>query len=386
MRNFDYHNPTHIVFGKGRIADLANLVPADARVLLLYGGGSIKANGTYDEVKAALGDRTVFEFGGIEANPTYGTLMKAIEIVRKEKVDFLLPVGGGSVGDGAKFIAAGAPYAGDPWDIMGTWHSDIVKTAIPIGLVLTLPATGTESNANAVISRPEIKAKLAFGNAKVYPRFSILDPEKTYSMPPRQVANGVIDSFVHVMEQYMTYPAQAEIQDRWAEGILQTLIEVGPKALATPTDYDVRANLMWAATVALNGLIGVGVPQDWATHGIGHELTALYGLDHAQTLAVILPSLLNNQRETKRAKLLQYGARVWGVTEGSEDERIDATIAKTRGFFETMGCKTRLAEYGIGAEASDAVKGQLEAHGALKLGEKGGITPEVAKNIVAMSV
>ncbi|GHD58108.1 iron-containing alcohol dehydrogenase [Jeongeupia chitinilytica] len=381
MQSFDFYNPVHIVFGQGRIADLATLVPANARVLVLYGGGSIKKNGTYDEVLAALKGHTVFEFAGIEPNPRYETLLKAVAQVKAEKIDFLLAVGGGSVVDGTKFVAAAAQYDGDAWDIL-TSGGAVVNSALPLGAVLTLPATGSEMNQGAVVTREATKTKLPFHTAKVFPKFAVLDPTKTYSLPPRQVANGAVDAFVHVVEQYLTYPTDAPVQDRFAESLLQTLIEVGPKALATPHDYQVRANLMWAATMALNGLIGAGVPQDWATHLVGHELTALYELDHAQTLAIVLPAMLQIRRADKRAKLVQYAERVWGIRDGSDDERIDAAITKTREFFEAMGVKTTLSDYGLGTDAVDAVVSQLEAHGMTTLGEKQDVTPAVSRRVL----
>lgn len=379
MENFTFRNPTKILFGKGQIANLAREVPTNARILLTYGGGSIKANGVYDQVKVALGNRTVVELGGIEPNPRYETLMKGVALVKEHRLDFLLAVGGGSVVDGTKFIAAATLFEeGDPWRILADEAE--VKSAIPVACVLTLPATGSEMNTAAVISRGD--QKLAFLSPKVFPVFSILDPETTFSLPPRQIANGVIDSFVHVMEQYMTYPANAPLQDRFAESILQTLIEIGPKLLATPRDYDLHATFMWTATLALNGLIGAGVPQDWATHIIGHELTALHGTDHARTLAVVLPSLLNVKRETKREKLLQWAERVWGIRDGSADERIDAAIAQLRRFFEAMGVATHLSDHGIPPTVADTVEQRLAARNITDLGERKDITPEVVRRIL----
>ncbi|WP_068807483.1 iron-containing alcohol dehydrogenase [Thauera phenolivorans] len=385
MLNFDYYNPTRIVFGEGSIARLDELVPADARVLVLYGGGSAERNGTLAEVEAALAGRSVQRFGGIEPNPAYETLMEAVALVRREKLDFLLAVGGGSVIDGTKFVAAAVGYDGEPWNILETYGKHIAQ-AVPMGCVLTLPATGSEMNCFSVITRKSLQAKLGFASPLVFPRFSVLDPVKTYSLPPRQIANGAVDAFVHVMEQYMTRPAAAPVQDRYAEGLLQTLIEVGPQALAEPGNYEVRANLMWAATQALNGLIGAGVPQDWATHMIGHEITALHGLDHAQTLAVVQPSLLALRREVKRDKLLQYAARVWNIHSGSADERIERAIAQTRDFFESLGVKTRLRDYGIGAEAIDLIIARLEAHGMTALGEDRAIDPALARRILQASL
>lgn len=371
MQNFTFHNPTKILFGEGRIADVGAEIPAGARVLITYGGGSIVKTGTLAEVKAALAGFTVFEFGGIEPNPTYETLMQAVELARREKIDFLLAVGGGSVIDGTKFIAAAIPFAGEPWDILGKRAP--VASAVPFASVLTLPATGSEMNNGAVITRKATQDKLAFANPLLYPRFSVLDPAKTLTLPPRQVANGIVDAYVHIVEQYITYPADAAVQDRFAEGLLLTLIEEGPRALSEPDNLAVRANLMWTATLALNGLIGAGVPQDWATHMLGHEITVLYGVDHAQTLAIVLPAMLQVRREEKRAKLLQYAERVWNLRAADfadEDARIDAAIARTRAFFESLSVPTRMSDYGIGADAVPALVAQLERHGMKKLGEK----------------
>ena len=385
MLNFDFYNPTQIMFGKGQISALAKLVPPGSRVLMVYGGGSIRNNGVYDEVIAALAGHHVSEFAGVEPNPSYETLMVAIEQVKAEKIDFLLAVGGGSVIDGTKFIAAGALLDDDPWTILEKHGANITK-AMPFGAILTLPATGSEMNAAAVVTRKATQEKFAFMNRHVYPKFAILDPSKTFTLPTRQIGNGVVDAFAHVMEQYLTYPVNAKVQDRFAEGILLTLIEEGPKALANPHDYDVRANVMWCATMALNGLIGAGVPQDWATHMIGHELTALYQLDHAQTLAVIMPSMLRARKEGKRAKLLQFAERVWGLTEGDDDTRIETAITKMEAFFNQMGVKTRLADYQLGAKDVDAVLAVLEKHRMVKLGEGRDVTLAVSRKVLEMSL
>ncbi|KXU79570.1 alcohol dehydrogenase [Aeromonas enteropelogenes] len=374
MNNFTLHTPTKVLFGKGQIAQLREQLPADARVLITYGGGSVVRSGLLAQIRTELAGMTLFEFGGIEPNPAYETLMGAVELARAEKVDFLLAVGGGSVLDGTKFIAAATPYdpARDPWHILETVGSE-VRSAIPLGTVLTLPATGSEMNMGAVITRKRTGDKQHFFSPFVMPRFAVLDPALTYTLPARQVANGVVDAFIHILEQYLTYPVNAKVQDRFAEGLLLTLIEEGPKALAEPGNYDVRANIMWSATMALNGLIGAGVPHDWATHMLGHELTALYGLDHAQTLAVVLPALLEAKREQKHAKLLQYAERVWDLREGSEAERIDGAIAATRDFFTRMGLKTRLRDYDLGSLDIDALLGKLAEHGMTRLGEHGDI-------------
>lgn len=384
MFNFSYQNATRIVFGKDQISELANLVPKDKKVLLIYGGGSIKHNGVYQQVVNALASVSFVEFAGVEPNPAFETLMRATTLVKEQGIDYILAVGGGSVIDGAKFVAAAAVFNGDPWDILAKGAK--VTTAVPLGCVLTLPATGSESNGNSVVTRYETQQKLAFSSELVFPQFAILDPTVTYSLPPKQVANGVVDAFVHVMEQYLTYPVNAPVQDRFAEGLLQTLIEEGPKALAEPENYDVRANVMWAATMALNGLIGQGVPQDWATHVIGHEITALYGLDHAQTLAIVLPALMQQQRATKRAKLLQYGQRVWQLQHQDEERLIDEAISHTRQFFERMGVPTRLADYGIKADAVDKLVDKLVQHKMIKLGEHRDITPEVSRSILQRAV
>ncbi|MBD2568464.1 iron-containing alcohol dehydrogenase [Anabaena lutea] len=384
MENFVFYNPVKILFGKGQIANIAQEIPGDAKILITYGGGSIKANGVYDQVKSALAGRKVFEFGGIEPNPHLETLMKAVELIRKEGIDFILAVGGGSVVDGTKFIAAAVPFVGDPWDILAKGAP--VNAAVPFGAVLTLPATGSEMNPTAVITKSETQEKLYFANPLVFPKFSVLDPETTFSLPTRQISNGIVDAFTHVMEQYLTYSVNAPLQDRMAESILKTLIEEGPKTLANPTDYDARANLVWSATMALNGLIAVGVPQDWTTHMIGHELTALHGMDHAQTLAVVLPSTLTIRRDRKSQKLLQYADRVWEIVGGSEDERIDAAISKTRDFFESVGVRTRLSDYGVGVETIPVVIKNLEKHGMTALGENKDVNPQVVEKILALCV
>lgn len=384
MYNFSFHNPTTILFGKDQLNGIENLVPADAKVLITYGGGSAKRSGLIDKVKAILGNRKVVEFAGIEPNPHYETLMKAVEVIANEEIDFLLAVGGGSVIDGTKFISLASFYKGDATDLLKFGFADItskvVEKVLPIGVVLTLPATGSEMNSGAVISHNH--GKYPVMSSLVYPKFSVLDPVYTFTLPAIQVANGVVDAFVHTAEQYITYPVDARVQDRMAEGILQTLIEIGATTVNEPENYDARANHVWAATMALNGIIAVGVPQDWATHMIGHELTAAFGIDHGQTLAIVYPAVLAEMKEQKSAKLLQYAERVWNITEGSNDEKIDLAIAKTTEFFESLGIKTRLSEYGVKAEQIADVVAQLEAHGMTALSETGKITLEVSRKIL----
>lgn len=337
------------------------------------------------KVKSALGNRSVYEFGGIEPNPRYETLLKAVEVVRNENIDFILAVGGGSVIDGTKFITLAASYQGEATDLLFKYGftpipPEVTGPVIPFGTVLTIPATGSEMNNTAVISHNH--AKYFFSSELAFPRFSLLDPAITFTLPQIQVANGVVDAFVHVTEQYLTYPVDARVQDRMAEGVLQTLIEIGAATVAEPENYDMRANHVWAATVALNGFIGAGVPQDWSAHMIGHELTALFGIDHGQTLAIVLPSLLEVRREKKRAKLVQYAERVWHIENGGDDEKIDLAIRKTREFFESLGIKTRLSQYGVEADKIPVIVGQLKAHGLTVLSETGDLTLDISQRIL----
>ncbi|MGO2508830.1 MAG: iron-containing alcohol dehydrogenase [Vibrio hibernica] len=370
MNNFSYENTTRIHFGQGQIAAIANDIPKDKKILVTYGGGSIKGNGVYDQVVTALSEHNWDEFSGIEPNPQYDTLMKAVERIRAEGFDYLLAVGGGSVVDGTKFIAAAVNFEGEEaWDIL-VKHAPI-ESALPLGCILTLPATGSETNIGAVVTRG--KDKLAFSSSLVRPQFAVLDPQATLSLSERQTSNGVVDAFVHVMEQYLTYPANAKIQDRFAEGILLTLIEEGPKLIDNLQDIEARTNVMWAATQALSGLIGVGVPQDWATHMIGHELTGNFGVDHGRSLTIVLPAIMQVCRVEKKAKLLQYAERIWNITEGSDDARIDAAIERTKQFFSQMKTPVSLSEIDLGQADVDTAMSSLEAHGMTKLGENGSI-------------
>ncbi len=381
MLNFSFQNTTQIHFGEGQIKAISQAIPKAAKVLVTYGGGSIKSNGVYDQVADALSEHTWFEFSGIEPNPSYETLMKAQAIISEHDIDFLLAVGGGSVADGTKFIAAAALYEGnDPWDFVA--KGEPIEQALPIGCVLTLPATGSESNANSVVTRDG--NKLPFNSPFVQPLFAVLDPSVTLSLSDRQISNGVVDAFIHTMEQYLTYNVNGKVQDRFAEGLLLTLIEEGPKALSTETknDLEVRGNIMWAATMALNGLIGAGVPQDWSTHMIGHELTGAYGIDHARTLSIVLPAVMKVCSEAKREKLLQYAERVWNLTEGDDDSRVSRAIELTENFFKTMQVPTRLSDIDLGEAEIDGLIEKLTQHGMVKLGEHGDITPEVSRKIL----
>ncbi len=386
MLNFELYNPTNLVFGKGQMQKIATLVPKGAKVLLAYGGGSIFKNGVHEQVIKSLAGFEVIEFGGIEPNPHFETLMKAVAIIQTQKIDFILAVGGGSVIDGVKFMSAAAHFEGNPLDILQKriLLTDVSKV-VPFGTVLTLPATGSEMNSGSVVTIEATKEKLAFGGSAMFPKFSICDPTVIASLPKRQIQNGIIDAYTHVLEQYLTYPHDGFLQDRLAESILQTLIEIGPKVVENPTDYALASNYMWSCTMALNGLIQKGVPSDWATHMIGHELTALYGIDHARTLAIIAPNLYKVMFETKKGKLAQYGKRVFQLT-GSDEAIAHEAIAKTVAFFHTMGMDTKLSNYTNDYQkTADFIEKRFIERGWLGLGERQNITPEKVKAIVEMS-
>ena len=342
MIQFQLCNPTDIRFGQGQIAALADLVPADACVLLLYGGGSIKTNGVYDQVVAALGRRRRVEFGGVEPNPVYETLQKASAFARENVVNFVLGVGGGSVIDAAKFLSAMiASDSDDPWDAFVKGYGQ--APAVPNGAVLTLPATGSESNPVSVISNHRRELKIPFASQAVRPAFAIMDPATMLSLSRWQLENGVVDALTHVLEQYLTMPVNTPVQYGFSETLLEVLIEWGPVLVETRS-MEACENVMWAANQALNGLVGAGVPQDWSTHMIGHAITALYGIDHARTLTMVMPSLLRHRLDAKQAMLARYGRRVWRI-EGDDDRAVaEAAIAKTEAFMVRMGCPVRISE------------------------------------------
>lgn len=381
MNNFEFCCPTRVVFGKGTISNLSTLIDKNKKILMVYGGGSIKKNGVYDQVKKALEGFKLFEFGGIEPNPTYETCMKAVEIVKKEKIDFLLAVGGGSVLDGTKFIAAASKYQWDePYDIVSKELP--IKEALPLGSVMTLPATGSEMNCAAVISRVSTQEKFAMRNELVYPQFSILDPEATYSLPVKQTINGIVDTFIHVMELYATYDVNTPLQDSWALGLIKTLIQEAPKVLADPNDYEARANIFWCATCGLNYWLSLGAVQDWSTHRIGHELTAIYGLDHGQSLAIVLPRLWQNKKKAKAQKLAKLAREVFGCQEIDDLKASDFAIKNTEVFFNSIGMKTKLSDYGIDAnEAAEKVRDRFEKRGTV-LGENLDVTAQVVFDIL----
>jgi len=385
MINFEFKNPTKIHFGKGLIEKIAIEIPANAKVLMLYGGGSIKKNGIYEQVKKALQLFDVVEFGGIPANPEYEVLLNALAVIKKEKITYLLAVGGGSVIDGTKFLASAALYEGNnPWDILEKGIR--TEVGMPFGVVLTLPATGSEMNSGSVISRHETNQKLGMGGPGLFPQFSILDPQVISSIPANQIANGIVDAFTHVLEQYMTYPTGAMLQDRISESIMQNLIEIAPQILKNPSEYNAQCEFMWSCTMALNGLIQKGVPTDWTVHAIGHELTVLFGIDHAQTLAIIAPSHYRYNFENKKEKLAQYATRVWNITEGTLEEKAKAAINKTETFFQSVGIKTHLSEYTYKyKEAAPFIFKTFTARGMNTLGERQNITPTDVVKIVEMS-
>lgn len=384
MNNFIYQNPTKIIFGDGQIERLSKEIPSNSKILMLYGGGSIKKNGVYDQTTEALKNHQTIEFGGVPANPEYEILMEAVEVVKKEKIDFILAVGGGSVIDGAKFISAASTYDGDTWEMVKTKAK--IEDAIPFGTVLTLPATGSEMNSGFVVSRRETKEKLSMGSPLLFPQFSILDPNVINSIPERQVVNGIVDAFNHVLEQYMTYPIGADLQDRFAESILSTLVNDAPKVLENKEDYAAKANFMWSCTMALNGLISQGVPTDWAVHAMGHELTALYGIDHARTLAIIGIPHYKHNFEAKKEKLAQYAERVWGITEGSLEDKAKQAIDKTEEFYHSLGVKTKLSEYAENIEkTAETIEQRFTERGWSGIGENQIVTPQDARKIVEMS-
>jgi len=381
MQNFDYYNPTHIVFGQERLNELNNLIPQNAKVLVLYGGGSVKRYGTLEKVISNLGDREVVEFGGIEPNPQFDTLMKAVELVRAENIDFLLAVGGGSVMDGTKFVALAAKADSDHSSLLYHGFNPVpVSSAVPLGCIATLPATGSEMNNFGVVTFNE--QKYPFTSPLIFPKFSFLDPDFTFTLPKEQIANGVADAFVHVIEQYLTYPANAKVQDRFSEGVLKTLIEDGPVTFNDNNNVEARKNFMWSATSALNGIIGAGVPHDWSSHMIGHELTATFDIAHGRTLAIILPSLLRERKEPKRTKLLQFAERVWDINEGSDDEKIDRAIDNTESFFNSLDIVTKLSHYGIDETGIETVVANMEKMGLTHLSETGDLTLDIVRKIL----
>ncbi|QBY03555.1 iron-containing alcohol dehydrogenase [Thalassotalea sp. HSM 43] len=378
---FTYQNATQIFFGQGQISKISDAIDSQSKVLFLYGGGSIKKNGVYEQTKQALTNHQWLEFSGVEANPTKETLDKAIDVCKQENIDFILAVGGGSVIDGAKYVAAGALYDGDAWDILIGKYTP--ETALPIGAILTIPATGSESNGNSVITKSETQQKMAFAAQCVLPVFAVMDPDVMKTLPEKQLANGVVDAFVHVCEQYITKNAGAMVQDGYSETLLRTLKSLGDSF--NERDDAWRANLMLAANQALNGFIGSGVEQDWSTHMIGHELTALWHVDHARSLAIVQPSLLRNQIEHKRAKLEQMGRNVFALEQS--DDLAESTIDAIEAFYNSLNVATQLTEHGDDKQgAIDAVVSRLEGLNYVSLSENGTVTPVEVRQILTNAV
>lgn len=353
MNSFTFHNPTKILFGEGMVDQLGEQIAAlgSKTVLLVYGGGSIKKTGLYDRVLKQLkqiGVRAV-ELPGVEPNPRVSTVRRGIELCRSEQVDLVLAVGGGSVIDAAKAVAVGVPYEGDVWDFL--IRKAKIEAALPLATVLTLSATGSEMNGGAVITDWEQKLKKSFSSPYSYPKFSILDPTLTYTVPVNQTVNGIVDTMSHVMEQYFSQTTNTPLQERLCESILQTVIENGEKALKDPSHPEARANLMLCSTYALNGgMISVGMQGDWATHGMEHEVSAIYDIAHAEGLAILFPNWMKYVYRERIERFVQFAVRVWGIDpEGKSDEEIAlAGIQATRDYFTRIGAPARLSDLNIG--------------------------------------
>ncbi|MCE2683432.1 MAG: iron-containing alcohol dehydrogenase [Cryomorphaceae bacterium] len=389
MLNFEVINPTRIVFGRDQLSRLPELLKEycpSKRVLIAYGGGSAERIGLLDKIREQLKGFHLVEFGGIEANPQFTTLMKGVELARKESVECILAVGGGSVIDGVKFMTGAFYYQGDSWEVLIRKENCVFEKALPFGAVLTLPATGSEANSGAVISRDELSEKRAMGGPLFFPKFSFCDPSVVASLPKKQISNGIIDAFVHTLEQYVTYPSNNFLQEKQAEAILSILIEIAPKVIANPSDYTLASNLMWSATHALNGNLRCGVPTDWCTHMIGHEFTALYHIDHARTLAIVMPRLWENQFDNKKEKLAQYGKRVWNLT-GSDTEIARSVIQKTEEFFQSLGVETKLSAYTADTDhVAEIVRKRFEERGWIAMGERQAIGLNDVEAIVNQSI
>lgn len=362
MNNFELNNPTKIVFGTDSMNRISDLIrPFGNKVLITYGGGSVKKNGIYEKVVSQLKDFEIREFGGIEPNPRVETIRKAREENKDFNPDFILAVGGGSVIDGTKLLASSMYYSGDPWDFLVKNDSEPQKY-VPFGVVLTLSATGSEMNNGSVITNWETHEKLLFGREQTYPVFSILDPQNTYSVPKDQTAYGIIDAFSHVLEQYIVNSKNTPLQDRFSEGILLTLIENSKNVLDDPKDYIARANIMFSACMALNNLISSGTNQDWATHNIGDEISAFYDIPHAGGLAIITPRWMDVVKKDKATKIIQFGKRIWQLS-GTDEQVIEGAIKKTYDFFSSLGVKMSFKEWNIDNKYFDLIVERLAKKG-----------------------
>ena len=355
MENFDFYAPTYFAFGKGKEKEVGALVKkfGGSKVLLHYGGGSIKKNGVYDAVVKSLNEENIpfVELGGVKPNPRSGLVYEGIALCRKEKVDFILAVGGGSAIDSAKAISIGVPYDGDFWDFYGT-GKEIVKT-IPVGTVLTIAAAGSEGSVGSVITNEEKGLKWSARGDAIRPKFSILNPEFTCSLPAYQTACGITDMMVHIFERYFTNTTDVEVTDRLCEGLLKAIINQAPVLMNNLTDYQARANIMWASTMAHNNILGVGRDQDWASHDIEHELSSLYDVAHGAGLAVIAPAWMKYVYKHDIKRFVNFAVNVWGVQENKEnpEETAKEGIAKLQEFLKSIGMPTSFAE--IGAKEED---------------------------------
>ncbi len=375
---FEYENTTNIVFGEGQIAKLAALIDKKEKILITIGGGSVKKNGVLAQVEKALAGYDYDIFEGIESNPQFLTLMDAANLIKENGHSFILAVGGGSVVDGSKFIAAAARYNKDNeenWQIIETF-GQLITDAVPMGCILTLPATGSETNVAAVISYKEEGKKAPFFSPLVRPKFAILDPLTTLSLPKSQTVNGIADTYVHILEQYLVDREYSPVLDRAAEALLTVLVEEAPKLLQNPDDVKLRAEIMYCATLALNGQLSLGVNTDWSTHALGHELTAAYGIDHGASLSMILPTSLSLRKEEKAKKLATYAQRVHGIKNATAEDGINAINE----FFKQIGSPTKIPHELTNTDAEKLVF-NLSAQNSLPIGENANIDNNLAKEI-----
>ena len=380
MQNFIFFNDTKYVFGKGQIARLSELVPPKTKLLVVYGGGSVKKNGVYDQVKAALKGFEYTEFWGVHSNPDVDTVRSAAAEGLLFGAQMVLGVGGGSVADAVKFIAAAIadPFA-DIWDMA----KGAKAKQVPFACVMTMPATGSEMNNGAVLSNNATKEKLGTFRGD-YPRFSIVDPEVVRSVPLYQRANALADAYVHVLEQYVTTPGQNRILDRWAEGVLSSLREISADAMKEDPTYDTLCDYAYAMTMALNNFLRMGITQDWATHQIGHQITAYAGVTHGESLTMVWSALADTLRGQKHAKLLQYAERVLNIRakdEPDEEKRIDAALKETDAWFKSLGLATSLKEKGLGMDVVDFVEKRFNDYGA-HYGEGKNVDGAMARKIL----
>ncbi|MFS0881906.1 iron-containing alcohol dehydrogenase [Metabacillus niabensis] len=366
MDNFTYYNPTKLIFGKGQVEQLATEVPSYGnRVLLVYGGGSIKRNGLYDQVVNILKDKQIeiFELSGVEPNPRLSTVQRGVDICKNENIDFLLAVGGGSVIDCTKAIAVGAKYEGNPWDIVTKKH--IPTEALPFGTVLTIAATGSEMNSGSVITNWETQEKYGWGSPLVFPKFSILDPVNTYTVPKNQTIYGIVDMMSHVFEQYFHHTKNTPLQDKFCESTLRTVIEAAPKLVEDLENYELRETILYAGTIALNGQLQMGYRGDWATHNIEHAVSAVHDIPHGGGLAILFPNWMKHTMSENVDRFVQMAVNVFDVEPSGKDKEAIATegIEKLREFWSSIGAPSRLKDYDIGEESIDVMADKAMANG-----------------------